>query len=233
LLLPLRPGKSKHQLRPYTQVIATVPHDDPTPLFEPNRWNDDGPLQTTANGYAYALNRPAGSNLKTPAASPNLKTQAAASVKTPPDQTQTPLAPIFTALDKETLTKAILEDGRPDKIIPALRSAEDQEARRLPPNRDGYYLMALVTTSQDGFDAAAKTFHLADFHCYRRDADGGWSHKPGRGPVSRLDSNERIIDNPETAARRQELGTINIPPVGPVPAIVDYDIFCGYFYVKK
>ena len=93
--------------------------------------------------------------------------------------------------------------------------------------------MALVATSRDGYDAAAKAFYLADFHCYRQDSDGGWSHKPGHTPVLRSDADEQIISNPETAARRKNLGTIHIPNIGEIPVILDYDIFCGYFYVNK
>jgi len=226
--IPLRPSKREKQLRPYAQIITTVPHDDPTPLFEPERWNDGGPVQTTTNGYAYALNRQVDQSIKVPAITP----------PPPPTEAQvqplpTPLSPWFTSLDQENLIRTILGDGKPDKIIPALRCADDKKAMLLPPAKDGYYLMALVTTSQDGFNAESNTFYLADFHCYRQDSDGGWSHKPGNAPVSRLDSDKQIIQNPETAARRQELGTINMPTVGPVPVILDYDIFCGYFYIKK
>ena len=102
-----------------------------------------------------------------------------------------------------------------------------------PPAKAGYYLMALVATSRDGYDAAAKTFYLSDFHCYRQHSYGGWSHKPGHTPVLRSDEDEQIISNPETAIRRKNLGTIHIPTIGEVPAILDYDIFCGYFYVSK
>jgi len=51
----------------------------------------------------------------------------------------------------------------------------------------------------------------ADFHWYRQDNDGNWSHKPGGTPATNLDNSGKPISNPETADR------------GP------YTIFCGYF----
>ena len=41
----------------------------------------------------------------------------------------------------------------------------------------------------------------SDYHCYRQDADGMWSHKPGGTKVTRLDASGRPIYNPELADR--------------------------------
>jgi hypothetical protein len=54
-----------------------------------------------------------------------------------------------------------------------------------------------------------------DFHWYRQDDDGTWSHKPGDGPARNVDDSDNPILNPETADR------------GP------YTDFCGYFCVYK
>ncbi len=54
-----------------------------------------------------------------------------------------------------------------------------------------------------------------DFHWYRRDANGKWTHKPGAWPATNLDNSEREIFSPEKADR----GT--------------YSAFCGYFRVKS
>ncbi|MGE5341164.1 MAG: hypothetical protein ACM3SY_06745 [Candidatus Omnitrophota bacterium] len=50
-----------------------------------------------------------------------------------------------------------------------------------------------------------------DFHWYRQDSNGKWSHKPGGTMATNRDNSGNIIANPETANR------------GP------YTIFCGYF----
>lgn len=40
-----------------------------------------------------------------------------------------------------------------------------------------------------------------DYHWYRQNTDGTWSHKSGMSPVKNLDSDNRIIYDPQTAAR--------------------------------
>jgi hypothetical protein len=40
-----------------------------------------------------------------------------------------------------------------------------------------------------------------DFHLYRQDSNGYWSHKPGSLDVSNVDASKQIITNPETADR--------------------------------
>ncbi len=52
---------------------------------------------------------------------------------------------------------------------------------------------------------------IPDYHWYRRDANGFWTHKPGHTPATNVDNSGVTITNPETANR------------GP------YTIFGGYF----
>lgn len=40
-----------------------------------------------------------------------------------------------------------------------------------------------------------------DYHWYRRDQNGMWSHKPGGTPATNLDNSSNPISNPETANR--------------------------------
>ena len=74
----------------------------------------------------------------------------------------------------------------------------------------GYYKIALVVDPKN------------DYHFYRQDADGMWSHKPGGTKVTRLDASGRPIYNPELADRdyRKE-GNLN------------YKKFCSYLCVPK
>jgi hypothetical protein len=58
-----------------------------------------------------------------------------------------------------------------------------------------------------------------DFHWYRRDKDGTWSHKYGRGMPTNLDTDGKVITDPKTAAR-------NFPNN-------NHETFCGYFCVDK
>ena len=50
-----------------------------------------------------------------------------------------------------------------------------------------------------------------DFHWYRKDNNGYWSHKPGGTMATNRDNSGNVITNPETANRGS------------------YTIFCGYF----
>lgn len=52
-----------------------------------------------------------------------------------------------------------------------------------------------------------------DYHWYRQDSDGKWSHKPGSTKATNLDNAGKVITNPETASRGA------------------YTSFCGYFFV--
>ena len=54
--------------------------------------------------------------------------------------------------------------------------------------------------------------HFLDYHWYRRDTNGIWSHKAGQTPARNTDNSEQLISNPETCDR------------GP------YTDFCGYFH---
>lgn len=54
-----------------------------------------------------------------------------------------------------------------------------------------------------------------DYHWYRQDRDGLWSHKPGMGSVRNYDNAGSLIHDPSSANRGR------------------YNIFCGYFCVCK
>jgi hypothetical protein len=60
-----------------------------------------------------------------------------------------------------------------------------------------------------------------DYHFYRQDSNGLWSHKPGATDVSRLDATKRLIYDPRLASRLY-------PGSG-----LHYDQFCGYMCVPS
>lgn len=74
-----------------------------------------------------------------------------------------------------------------------------------PTPKAGYYPVALV--SDPG----------VDYHWYRLDDNGTWSHKPGNTNATNVDASGNPITNPETCNR--DYGSVN------------YKDFCGYFYV--
>lgn len=71
--------------------------------------------------------------------------------------------------------------------------------------KPGHYPVALVVDPD------------VDFHWYRLDDNGLWSHKTGHGDVTNVDASGRPVANPEKADR--------------IYADHIYSDFCGYFYV--
>jgi len=65
--------------------------------------------------------------------------------------------------------------------------------------------------------AAVVTDENEDYHFYRQDSNGYWSHKPGSTDVTNRDAQGRFIYDPALASRYY-------PKTG-----LDYKNFCGYF----
>jgi hypothetical protein len=101
---------------------------------------------------------------------------------------------IYTAITCPAVSKAALSDGLHQRFV----CFPDSEKPR--------YLVALVVAPGPGF---------VDFHWYRKNSEGFWSHKPGGTAVRNVDNSNRIITDPATCNR------------GP------YTQFCGYFYTCK
>ena len=74
---------------------------------------------------------------------------------------------------------------------------------------NGYYKIALVIDN-DG--------NRQDFHWYRQNPDGTWSHKRGQGIVNNLDASGKIIYDPATADRNYSNDC-------------NYTVFAGYYMV--
>ena len=75
----------------------------------------------------------------------------------------------------------------------------------------GYSKIALVIDPMD------------DYHFYRQDPDGYWSHKPGSQPVTRLDADGVLIIDPKTCNRDYTAQGKSL----------NYTLFCGFFSVPR
>ncbi len=62
-----------------------------------------------------------------------------------------------------------------------------------------------------------------DYHFYRQDSDGMWSHKDGANKVKRFDAEGAPIVDPFTAARDYR----------PRGSFLDYSKFCGYYCAPR
>jgi hypothetical protein len=70
-----------------------------------------------------------------------------------------------------------------------------------------------------------------DYHWYRQDDDGSWSHKLGDGPVLNVDGDGRPITDPRTASQNYENHTD--PLTGRPIGGYNYTQFGGFFYVPE
>jgi hypothetical protein len=186
------------------------------PKYEPAAWNDNGAVQGSTNCYAYAMNSRLGHSLGL----------------TPQPGEKSGKREPSSACPK--VTAAVVKDGVPDNIKKAERCPYNQQQHQPPPEQPGYYLVALVSTSKpSGYDAADGVEYINDYHWYRQDENGAWSHKPGTTEVRNTDSAGKPITNPETAKRRSVYAGQGSDGSTAKDLVIDYDVFCGYFYVKK
>ena len=69
-----------------------------------------------------------------------------------------------------------------------------------------------------------------DYHFYRQDCDGSWSHKPGTNNAINEDASGDAITNPEEANKNYEQLCIR-EGGDDCKEEHDYSVFCGYFSV--
>jgi hypothetical protein len=96
----------------------------------------------------------------------------------------------------EQVAKAAISDGRIKK---------PNFWNKLGFGKKGYYSVYLV--AGDFFDNGIFKYH--DYHWYRQDKGGLWSHKPGGGPVRRVDASRHYIKNPARANHYYKYGVVS------------------------
>ncbi len=79
----------------------------------------------------------------------------------------------------------------------------------------GTYKVAFVIDNQK---QAGDDYHY-DYHFYRQNSDGSWSHKPGGYPVTDVDASGEIIMDPRTCDRNSGDG-------------LNYNLFVGFYAVR-
>lgn len=91
-------------------------------------------------------------------------------------------------------------------------------ASGLPPPKAGYRLIAGVISPEGN----------GDFHFYRQEQDGFWTHKPARSEVQHTDAAGKLIEDPRTAARDYRNNLIN-----GYKWPLNYSQFAGFFYIPE
>jgi len=123
------------------------------PLWEPEWWNDGGPIQAGNNCYNYAVNYRSDSY-----AQPGRANGA-----------------MYASISPANVRAAALADALLDAPL-----------RNKCPRKG--HLVALCVSDWD-------------FHWYRKQRSGNWTHKPGPDPITQLDNANVPITDPRTADR--------------------------------
>jgi len=107
-------------------------------------------------------------------------------------------------IDCPAIRKAVMDDNPRAIITWGLEKVNDKCPKT--------YFKGFMAVNSNG----------ADYHFYRQDRDGSWSHKPGSTPPSKVDARGKRIFNPATASRDYSFqGGVN------------YDVPCSFFCVKS
>lgn len=166
------------------------------PAYEPERWNRKQEVRETHNCFAYAM------NIHDPK-------QFVACRKT--KNCNVPFHQPGSA------------SGHPRFSSQKQKTCSDMVGRLLGDNPN------LKLTSFTG-KCPARTSKIAlvvdadqDYHFFRQDNNGMWSHKPGGTAVTNLDADRRPIYDPKLASRDYNEKGSNL----------NYDIFCSYLCVPR
>ena len=166
------------------------------PKYEPERWNTKRELRETHNCFAYAMN------------------------VHDPKQVKNCL------LDKNCnvpFHQPGSASGHPGFRTRKLKTCPDMVARLLGDNPS----MKMTTFTAKCPPHTSKIALVVDpdedYHFFRQDSNGLWSHKPGGTAVTNLDANSKLIYDPALASRNYTVSGSKL----------NYDTFCAYMCVPR
>lgn len=159
-----------------------LPTSGSEPEFDAGKWNDDPKDQTENNCYNYACNKMASER------GVGIRAQPGASVARP----MPPPTPPDPGVNCEALRRGAKADGLGDPLA-------DCDAA-CPAGTHKKMAFIGVATARDGDEV---TVVARDYHWYRQDKNGMWSHKPGSGRATNVDAADppQPITDPRTADR--------------------------------
>lgn len=184
------------------QRCQKAPRSGAEPLFQPDRYNKNPLVQETHNCWAYAMD----------VLDPAQLTQCR-------DAVGNQRKGCDLLYHQPGGTKGLsgqLRDARSRtcKAVTRLMRADVPDLKRT----------TLKARCPRGSSKIAMVVHPGeDYHFYRQDPDGWWSHKDGANPVKRYDAEGKPIWDPRTAAR-------DFRPRG---SFLNYTDFCGYWCAPR
>lgn len=166
------------------------------PAYDPDRWNQKKELRETHNCFAYAMNINDPKQIKA--------CQMTKDCNVPFHQPGS-------------------ASGHPRFRTQRLKTCPNMIARLLGDNPS-----MKMTTFEGKCPAHTSKIALVvdpdeDYHFFRQDSNGMWSHKPGGTAVTNIDANDRLIYDPMLASRNYTESGSNL----------DYDTFCAYMCVPR
>lgn len=180
------------------QFCPHAPLSGDEPFFRPGRYNKNPLVQETHNCWAYGMN----------VLDPAQLTQCAGKPRGCQLMYHQPGGTQHLASQLRTAT------GRSCPTVERLMRTDVPDIRRT----------TFKARCPRGSSKIAMVVHPGeDYHFYRQDADGMWSHKDGANKVKRFDAEGLPIVDPKTAAR-------NYRPRG---SFLNYKDFCGYYCVPR
>ena len=187
---------------------VTIPVIEPHshPVYDPASWNRD-PYRTSTNCYAYACDSQGGhfvGEKPQPGAygKEKLKTglkgyrdEKGKKSRRKKDKLQ--FGDAAPARTEAAVRLAIMRDaqtqGLSKRLIPIIRRPGEPVA-----NITGHYLIALVIAPGHQIPVSDDEEYIRDYHWYRQDRDGTWSHKPGHSYATNKDGSGNVIYDPRT-----------------------------------
>ena len=164
------------------------------PKWEPEKWNDNIHLRRSHNCYAYALNKISKKNIEL-----HKKYQKNSKLPNKPKFAQIllPQPGYYAGQDEEegkvrvyNIEKRMLADN------PYMKKIKYNSHKECPV---GYYKIVLATNKKGN-----------DYHFYRQDSDGLWSHKNAWRKATRLDASGKIIKDFAKADRGDYVNIIGM-----------------------
>jgi len=192
---PLPPLKGKPFCAKHSRrCTRKAPLSRSEPTFQPNRYNKLFEVQDSHNCFAYAMN-----HMDVPPKSKCNRKSCDIPFHQPGRKSGFPKWSQIKGKRCPDLIGRLMGD------VPGLQLSSF--TKRCP---KGTYKVAAVIDPKH------------DYHFYRQDSDGMWSHKPGATRVTRKDASKRPIYDPSLADRDyRKKGNLN------------YDRFCSYMCVPR
>ena len=208
-------------------VVTLLPCSGQEIKYDPDSWNDNENIKEYSNCYNYALNKKNAINDES----------YIFYFMQPGDKADMTFYNSLTGYidgykysyitikDADTVRNCAAEDAKQFGI-----TFTQVEKHDMCP--EGTYKVALVVDLEDDPNVANQIFYSLDegiiyltevadmdYHWYRQNSDGTWSHKPGHTEVINTDEDEKVIYDPEICNRTSSRN--------------DYSVFVGYFAVNS